>query len=350
MLGTRIAELRKEKKVSQEQLAEILNTSRQAVSKWERGDAYPDIDRLKDLAIYFNVSIDYLLDYDIESSSVSCFIEKLKSANENKTYHITIEEVKSILVKNSNNFDLLIACTNYLFQLWNYNRDYQIIDLLLNYCKKGIAIYKNNNMFNVSMANLKESLAILYIIKKDYASAKSCLKDAEFNDKDNTLAGCEIELGNYDSASTILSNTFIHSLSSLIMTNLYQLRLYLRTNKIKEAYDLALWSESLIKSVSKDEKSIIDLLYIVIAIKACTEKYLKYDNTASISFLKEQYNSIIKKDNMVDVELKYYHQRMNYYFIDNSIEEILFEETKACEGCQIYGDMQEVFNKIFKEK
>ena len=349
MLGTRIAELRKEKKISQEQLAEIFNTSRQAVSKWERGDAYPDIDRLKDLAIYFNVSIDYLLDYDIESSSVNGFIAKLKDEKENKTYHITIEEIKSILSRNSNNFDLLIACIDYLYYLWNYNRDQTIVDLLIGYCKKGILIYKADNMFNVSLISFKELLSTLYIIKEDYDSAKSCIADVEFSGKDNTLASCEIELGNYESAGVILSNTFIKSLSSLITTNIYQLRLYLRTDKIKEAYDLALWSEALIKSVSKDEASISDLLYIVTCIKACTEKYLKLDTTASMKFLKEQYDSIKTRDNLKDIELKYYSQRISYYFIDNSIEETLLDEVKACKGHKIYDDMLAMYNEIFRK-
>ena len=58
MLGERIADLRKSKGISQEELGDILSTSRQAISKWERGEADPDISRLKDLAVYFNVSID----------------------------------------------------------------------------------------------------------------------------------------------------------------------------------------------------------------------------------------------------------------------------------------------------
>ena len=77
MLEKRIAELRKNKQISQEQLADILNTSRQAVSKWERGESLPDIDKLKDLATYFDVSIDYLLGYDIKSISVNKFIERI---------------------------------------------------------------------------------------------------------------------------------------------------------------------------------------------------------------------------------------------------------------------------------
>ena len=70
MLGERIANLRKDRGISQEELADVLLTSRQAISKWERGESDPDINRLKDLAIYFNVSIDYLLGYDVESPRV----------------------------------------------------------------------------------------------------------------------------------------------------------------------------------------------------------------------------------------------------------------------------------------
>ena len=76
MLGERIANLRKSKGISQDELGEILSTSRQAISKWERGESDPDIGRLKDLAVYFNVSIDYLLGYDVESTSANKFIER----------------------------------------------------------------------------------------------------------------------------------------------------------------------------------------------------------------------------------------------------------------------------------
>ena len=77
MFDEKLIALRKEKQISQEQLADILCTSRQAVSKWERGEAYPDISKLKDLAVFFNVSIDYLLDYDMSVSSISSFINRL---------------------------------------------------------------------------------------------------------------------------------------------------------------------------------------------------------------------------------------------------------------------------------
>lgn len=56
-----IAELRKSKGITQEQLAKVLNVSSQAVSKWENGISLPDVLMLPQIAEYFNVSVDYIL-------------------------------------------------------------------------------------------------------------------------------------------------------------------------------------------------------------------------------------------------------------------------------------------------
>lgn len=56
-----IKKLRKEKQLSQEQLAEQLNVTRQAVSNWENGKTQPDIDTLTQLASYFDVSIERII-------------------------------------------------------------------------------------------------------------------------------------------------------------------------------------------------------------------------------------------------------------------------------------------------
>lgn len=57
----RLQELRKQKGLTQEELAEALYVSRTAVSKWESGRGYPNIDSLKAISKYFSVTIDELL-------------------------------------------------------------------------------------------------------------------------------------------------------------------------------------------------------------------------------------------------------------------------------------------------
>lgn len=63
----RLQSLRKEKGLSQEQLGELLNVSRQSVSKWESGQTYPETDKLMILSDLFEITLDYLLkDKNIE--------------------------------------------------------------------------------------------------------------------------------------------------------------------------------------------------------------------------------------------------------------------------------------------
>ncbi len=57
----KIQELRKQKGLTQEELAEALFVSRTAVSKWESGRGYPNIDSLKAIAKFFGITIDELL-------------------------------------------------------------------------------------------------------------------------------------------------------------------------------------------------------------------------------------------------------------------------------------------------
>ena len=72
----KLQELRKSKGLTQEELAEKLYVSRTAVSKWESGRGYPNIDSLKEISMFFSVSIDELL-----SSEKLLFIAE----KENKT-------------------------------------------------------------------------------------------------------------------------------------------------------------------------------------------------------------------------------------------------------------------------
>ena len=59
-IGERITALRKERSISQAELAKRLNVSRQAVSKWEQGSSSPDTERLIQLAEILDTEVEYL--------------------------------------------------------------------------------------------------------------------------------------------------------------------------------------------------------------------------------------------------------------------------------------------------
>ncbi len=77
--GNIISKIRKEKNMTQKELAKFLNVSDKAVSKWERGESYPDVALLPILAKILNISIDELLSSQIQTSG-----EQEASNNEEK--------------------------------------------------------------------------------------------------------------------------------------------------------------------------------------------------------------------------------------------------------------------------
>lgn len=69
-LARNLASLRKKKRLSQENVAEAIGVSRQAVAKWEAGESMPDIINCDALAVFYGVSLDDLLHFDQKKEGV----------------------------------------------------------------------------------------------------------------------------------------------------------------------------------------------------------------------------------------------------------------------------------------
>ena len=83
-LSERLIGLRKEKNLSQEELAAVLNVSRQAVSRWETGLAAPSLDKLQFLAEFYGITIDELF-YSVEEKPKAQEQAPKTQATENKS-------------------------------------------------------------------------------------------------------------------------------------------------------------------------------------------------------------------------------------------------------------------------
>ena len=119
-IGKRISRLRKEKKLSQEYLAEKLDVSRQAVSKWENDLTSPDTNNLVTLAQLLGVSMEYLATGK-EQEPQTKVVHVQKSVEPAPMYCLTI--VIFILVYFMNTFGLLFGILNQMvtIQLTEYS-------------------------------------------------------------------------------------------------------------------------------------------------------------------------------------------------------------------------------------
>ena len=83
-LGNSLFHARKKCGLSQEEVAEKIGVSRQTISKWETDETLPDIRQSKKLAMLYNITLDELIDFDIEIKEIQEIIEKTSEASEEK--------------------------------------------------------------------------------------------------------------------------------------------------------------------------------------------------------------------------------------------------------------------------
>ena len=92
--GSNISRLRKERDMPQSRLADMLNVTRQAVSKWERGEGFPDISILCEIAGVFGVSVDALINAGEASGNEAAI---LTSVTQNQEISKEVFEDKNVI-------------------------------------------------------------------------------------------------------------------------------------------------------------------------------------------------------------------------------------------------------------
>lgn len=83
-LGNSLFHARKKCGLSQEEVAERLGVSRQTVSKWETDETLPDIRQSKKMAVLYNLSLDELIDFDLDVMEIQQAIERTSEEVEEK--------------------------------------------------------------------------------------------------------------------------------------------------------------------------------------------------------------------------------------------------------------------------
>ena len=164
-IGNKIKELRKRRGVTQEQLANSIGVSFQAVSKWETGITLPDIALAPVLATYFGVSMDELFDYDVQKIAE----EALAIAKE--TWPLRESDPaagKKIIYEGLEKYPENDILLENLLYLENYNED---PDRTIEIALRTIDATNDNSIKYDAL----RFLAYAYKTKGDFESAKTAL-------------------------------------------------------------------------------------------------------------------------------------------------------------------------------
>ena len=150
-VGKTIKSLRKEREITQEELAEVLGVSCQSVSRWENDSCYPDIEMIPTIAAFFGVSVDKLMGIDeqAEKTAVDRYLSEFQTAISGGDIDGCIRIAREGVAEFPNNYPLLNKLMYALFVAgddtgnipdWEENRskyDAEIVSLgerIMKYC------------------------------------------------------------------------------------------------------------------------------------------------------------------------------------------------------------------------
>lgn len=137
-----ISDKRREKGVTQEQLADYIGISKASVSKWETGQSYPDITFLPQLASYFNISIDDLMGYtpQMTKEDIKALYHKKSSDFSNRAFHEVWEECQEIIKKYYSCYPLLmqmaVLLCNHCMLAGNQKTQMTVLEVAAGLCEK----------------------------------------------------------------------------------------------------------------------------------------------------------------------------------------------------------------------
>ena len=137
-INENIKKLRRDKNITQEKLAEYLNVSTQAVSKWERGETMPDISMIVPIAGYFNVTTDELLGVDAAKNEAK--IQEYLKEHNNLSVQGKWQEQTELMTKAHKEFPNDFRITHWYMQLIIGGRTDNPVDAVLKHADEITAL------------------------------------------------------------------------------------------------------------------------------------------------------------------------------------------------------------------
>lgn len=166
-IAQKLAAKRKEKGITQDELAAYIGVSKASVSKWETGQSYPDITFLPQLATYFNISIDELIGYEpqMTKEDITKLYNRLTGEFSRRTFDEVIAECREIVKKYYSCFPLLFQMAalyiNHYMLAKDKDTQETIIKEAADLCRRIKAEY--DDVWLINQANSLEAVCCLML-------------------------------------------------------------------------------------------------------------------------------------------------------------------------------------------
>lgn len=317
-LAQNIRALRKERRMTQEMLAEALGVTVGAVHKWETGASMPEIRLLIELAELFCVSLDALLGYEMRSSSAESVIERIKECLCAKDFEAVLSEAEKALLRYPNTFRVVHCCADVCERMGVETRSKDALLRAVELMERSITLLSQNDDPQISEVTIRSDIAICHIMLGQTEKGIEILKKYNAGGINNSLLGLicsQQEKCEKEETAKYLQGGMCDVVTNAIRCMSGYVNYYMQCENVRAALESAEWLAATLRSLKTDSSAVCYLDKIIAtfqAVSAAMQMLLGNGEEAQI-ILRQAY----VKANAFDADPVYDLRGIKFY-IDNT--------------------------------
>ena len=255
-LNDNIRRMRKERNLTQEQLAEALGVTTGAVYKWEAGLSVPELGMLVQLANFFDMSVDALIGYEIKDNRREATLERLR-AYRNAKDEQGIQEAERAAMRYPNCFDVIYRAAQSLQLFALEHPDKVLAERALTLYEKSLLLLEQNTDPEISELTIRVAIAECEQMLGQKEKALKTLKDNNPMGVNNAMIGmwAITHCNDEKESEEYLSRALLENATRLFVTTMGYLNLYEKQKRWDEMRALLEWSFQMNEGLTRENEN-----------------------------------------------------------------------------------------------
>lgn len=264
-LCSNISRLRKERAMTQEQLAEALGVTFASVSKWERGVATPELSLIARMADLFGVSLDALVGFQMQSGTAQALEKRIHTLQQQKKYEEATAEAEKALLRYPNDFKIVYR-SGELYAVAGIERsEKKYLQRCISLLERAMLLLSQNTDPQLGEVTIQCQIAQCYLVLGETKKGIEILKKYNVSGVHNALIAIALTGNDItytetsglspEDAVPFMVDAFDSVLTTAIRTMMAYANYFHKKGDYASAYDALVWLIDLCESVKVDKNA-----------------------------------------------------------------------------------------------
>ena len=298
-LSENIKKFRKERKMTQEQLAETMGVSVGAVYKWESNQSTPDINLILEMADLFNTSTDVLLGYEWRNNNAASSLDRIRALLLEKNYEEATMEAEKALKSYPNHFDIVYQSALLYLELGEDSKHSEVNNRAIELLNHACELIAQNQDDTISEVSIRTQIAKAHLMLNNTEAALQILKKYNACGVNNAMIG--MVLGDFlhdaDEAEKYLGKAFAAFADDINSIMVGYANVFFQRKNYDAAIDCFLWLRTVLRGIqSQSELTWFDK-YDCVILETIAECYcFKGEFENARKYLREAVSKAVRYD------------------------------------------------------